>query len=324
MKKVISFGEALIDFVPTVNGLPLSEVEQFKRAAGGAPANVAVAIAKLGGESYFAGQVGDDAFGRHLETTFRSHGVKTDYLLFTDQAKTALAFVSLRADGERDFLFFREPSADMLIASDAIKPEWFRDAGIFHYGSLTLTWPVSKDATLKGIELARQADVLLSFDPNLRFSLWPSPETARDEIVPLLSTADVLKVSEEELAFLAETESEDEGVRQLLDRGIALILITKGKAGCSYHTSRLSGTVPVPDLQRVDTTGAGDAFVGGFLYQLARLDISKHNLDLLVGDRDGLESVLRFANACGAITITGRGAIPSLPTLTAVEDLLGD
>ena len=322
MKKVISFGEALIDFVPTVSGLPLADVEEFKRAAGGAPANVAVAIAKLGGDSYFAGKVGDDAFGHHLEAVLKAHGVKTDCLLFTKEAKTALAFVSLRADGERDFLFFREPSADMLITAEEMKPEWFRDTGVFHYGSITLTWPVSKGATLKGIELAKQAGVLLSFDPNLRFSLWPSPEKARDEIVPLLPTADVLKVGDEELFFLTQTDNEQEGVKRLLDLGIDLVLVTKGREGCSYYTPKLSGTVPVIPVQSVDTTGAGDAFVGGFLYQLARLDIAKGNIDQLTANQDTLESALRFANACGAITTSGRGAIPSLPTLERVKEFL--
>ncbi len=322
MNKVICFGEALIDFVPTVSGLPLSEVEQFRRAAGGAPANVAVAIAKLGGESYFAGKVGDDAFGRHLESIFQTHGVKTDYLLFTNQAKTALAFVSLRADGERDFLFFREPSADMLIGAEEIEPEWFQDAGVFHYGSITLTWPVSKSATLKCIELAQRAGVLLSFDPNLRFSLWPNPTVARNEILPLLPTANVLKVSEEELAFLTDTKNEQQGAHHLLGLGISLILVTKGQGGCSYYTPNLSGTVSVAPVKAIDTTGAGDAFVGGFLYQLANRKISRHNLDSLIGDRNELESVLRFANGCGAITTTDRGAIPALPNRDRVEGFL--
>lgn len=319
MKKVISFGEALIDFVPTVSGLPLADVEEFKRAAGGAPANVAVAIAKLGGDSHFAGKVGNDAFGRHLEAVLKAHGVKTESLLFTNKAKTALAFVSLRADGERDFLFFREPSADMLIAAEEMKPEWFKDAGVFHYGSITLTWPVSKGATLKGIELAQQAGVVLSFDPNLRFSLWPSPEKARDEIVPLLATANVLKVGDEELFFLTQTNDEQEGIRRLLDLGVDLVLVTKGHGGCSYYTPKLSGTVPVTPVRSVDTTGAGDAFAGGFLYQVANLDITRNNITKLTEDRDTLESALRFANACGAITTTGRGAIPSLPTLNQVK-----
>lgn len=322
MEKVIILGEALIDFVPTVSGLPLAEVEQFKRAAGGAPANVAVVIAKLGGESYFAGKVGDDAFGHHLEQVLKDHRVHTDYLLFTKEAKTALAFVSLRADGERDFLFFREPSADMLFAADEVQSEWFKQTGIFHYGSITLTWPVCKQATLRGIELAQKAGVLLSFDPNLRFSLWPSPEAARDAIVPLLPTADVLKVGDEELFFLMQTEDEQEGVKRLLDKGIALVLVTKGRDGCSYYTPTLSGTAPVTPVQSVDTTGAGDAFVGGFLYQLARLDISKRNIADITDNRDAIEQALRFANACGAITTTGRGAIPSLPTLDQVEAFL--
>jgi fructokinase len=322
MNKIICFGEALIDFVPTVSGLPLSEVEQFRRAAGGAPANVAVAIAKLGGESYFAGKVGEDAFGQHLESIFQAHGVKTDYLLFTNQAKTALAFVSLRADGERDFLFFREPSADMLISAEEIEPDWFQDTGIFHYGSITLTWPVSKSATLKCIELAQKAGVLLSFDPNLRFSLWPSPTVARNEIVPLLPTANVLKVSEEELAFLANTENEQQAAHHLLGLGISLLLVTKGQGGCSYYTPDLSGKVPVAPIKAMDTTGAGDAFVGGFLYQLANHKISRQNLDSLIDDRNELESVLRFANGCGAITTTNRGAIPALPDRNLVERFL--
>lgn len=320
MKKIISFGEALIDFVPTISGLPLAEVEQFRRAAGGAPANVAVAIAKLGGDCYFAGKVGDDAFGHCLGSILKDHGVDIDSLLYTRKAKTALAFVSLRADGERDFLFYREPSADMLMTAEEMNPAWFQQAGIFHYGSITLTWPDSKAATLRGIELAQQAGALLNFDPNLRFSLWPSPEAARDEIVPLLPHADILKVSEEELSFLTQKEKEREAAQYLLELGVELVLITKGGEGCSYYTSSLAGTIPVTRVESVDTTGAGDAFVGGFLYQVARLDIAKDNLERLTDHRDTLESVLRFANVCGAITTTGRGAIPSLPTLEQVEN----
>ncbi len=320
MKKIISFGEALIDFVPNVSGLALSDVEQFKRAAGGAPANMAVAVAKLGGDSHFLGKVGDDAFGRHLETVLRDHGVKTDMLLFTREAKTALAFVSLRADGERDFLFYREPSADMLITPEELDPAWFADPGIFHFGSLTLTWPQCKATTYKAVQLAKEAGNLISFDPNLRFSLWSSPADARDAVVPLLPSADVLKVSEEELEFLLQTKDEDVAVQRLLELGIALVVVTRGRLGSSYYTASVSGAVPVTPVMSVDTTGAGDAFVGGMLYQLATLDASRQNLEALTRNQATLEAILRFANACGAITTTGRGAIPSLPTLDMVND----
>lgn len=322
MNKVISFGEALIDFIPTENGLPLSQVEQFKRAPGGAPANVAVAVAKLGGNSYFAGKVGDDAFGHFLESVFQEHGVHTDYLLFTKEAKTALAFVSLRQDGERDFLFYRNPSADMLISPEEMDRSWFKDVGIFHFGSITLTHPLSEAATLQGMLLAKEADSLVSFDPNLRFSLWPSPEEARTKVTPLFVSTDILKVGEEELHFLLETDDEQEAVQHLLGLGISLAIVTKGRGGCSYYTPRLSGNVPVLPVDAIDTTGAGDAFVGGLLYQLATLQITKSTIQTLSDNQERLESVLRFANACGAITTTGRGAIPSLPTVDKVQQYL--
>lgn len=323
MKKVISFGEALIDFIPTESGLPLAEVEHFKRAAGGAPANVAVAIAKLGGYSYFAGKVGDESFGHFLESVFKNHGVHTDYLLFTKEAQTALAFVSLREDGERDFLFYRNPSADMLISAEEIERSWFEEAGIFHFGSITLTHPVSEGATLQGVLLAKETGNLISFDPNLRFSLWPSPETARDKIKPLFSSTDVLKVSEDELRFLTETDHEETAVKQLLEIGVSLVVVTRGSAGSNYFTHALSGTVPAPSIKPVDATGAGDSFVGGLLYQLANMDITEANISNLVDNREAVESALRFANACGAITTTGRGAIPSLPTLQQVTAFMG-
>ncbi|MDX1655937.1 MAG: PfkB family carbohydrate kinase, partial [Candidatus Competibacteraceae bacterium] len=183
----------------------------------------------------------------------------------------------------------------------------------------TLTYPVSEAATLQGVQLARQAGALVSFDPNLRFSLWPDPATARTKIEPLLGSADVLKVGEEELAFLLETEDEQRAVGQLLERGTGLVVVTRGKDGSSFYTRHGQGHVPVPKVKAVDATGAGDAFVGGLLLGLAELNLDRGSLERL--DAQTLESLLRFANACGAITATGRGAIPSLPTRQQVEAL---
>lgn len=322
MKKVISFGEALIDFVPTVSGLPLSGVTLFQRAPGGAPANVAVAVARLGGLSYFAGKVGADAFGEYLRTMFGEYGVHTDYLLSTAVAKTALAFVSLRADGERDFLFYRDPSADLLLAAHELTPDWFSECAVFHYGSLSLTGPVSAAATLAAIRLARAQGALLSFDPNLRLALWPSPIIARTQIVPLLASADVLKLGADELAFLLESDDERRAADSLLEQGVALLVVTCGAAGCRYYTPYLSGSVPVRPVQAVDTTGAGDAFVGGLLYQLAERGLNRERLASVLGERATLETMLAFANACGALTTSGRGAIPALPTQEQVTAFL--
>ncbi|HXH02553.1 MAG TPA: PfkB family carbohydrate kinase [Candidatus Competibacteraceae bacterium] len=322
MSIVTSFGEALIDFVPLENGLPLAEVTTFARAPGGAPANVAAAVARLGGQARFAGQVGADAFGECLRRTLERVGVDTRYLLATGEAKTALAFVSLRADGERDFMFYREPSADMLMPAEAITPAWFADNAVFHFGSLTLTHPRARAATYRAVELARAAGNLVSFDPNLRLSLWPSAAAFSDAVRPLLGQAHVLKLSEEELPVLCPVAEEAAAVAWLLAQGVALVVITRGERGTSAYSRH--GRVDAPSLAvtAVDTTGAGDAFVGGLLYQLAAAGIGPHNLDALLADSGRLSTMLRFANACGALTATRRGAIPALPDRAEVEAAL--
>lgn len=319
MKPVMSFGEALIDFVPTQNGQPLSEVEGFRRAAGGAPANVAAAVARLGGDSYFVGKVGDDAFGRFLETTLKDSGVNTEHLLFTREAKTALAFVSLRDDGERDFMFYREPSADMLFEASEMNPTWFQTPGIYHFCSVTLSHPTSAAATRRGAELAYQKNWLVSFDPNLRFPLWKRPEDAREAVLPLIPFANLVKVSDEELLFITQSRDPDRGARALLDLGVDLVVVTRGNKGSDYYTQHSQGHVPSVTVEAVDATGAGDAFDGGLLYQLAERDLDRPGFRRLLQNAEALEEILRFANVCGAITATGRGAIPALPTRETVE-----
>jgi len=322
MGKIITFGEALIDFVPLKNGQPLSQVDQFVRAPGGAPANVAVAIAKLGGSSFFAGKIGDDSFGHFLASMFKVQKVHTDYLIFTREAKTALAFVSLKENGERDFLFYRDPSADMLISTAEVKLTWFNEANIFHFGSNTLSYPISKEATLKGVQLARESGTLVSFDPNIRLSLWSEPNEVKEEILPLLSSTDILKVSEEEYQFLLDTNKEELAAEKFLSEGISLVVITKGEKGSSFYTKHHNGDIPVPKVKPIDTTGAGDAFVGGMLYQLGNKHVQKSTFQQMLMDKESLAEILKFANACGAITTTGRGAIPSLPTLAKVKSFL--
>ena len=323
MKRLISFGEALIDFVPTINGQPLHEVTEFRRVAGGAPANVAAAVARLGGESYFAGKIGDDAFGRFLAGVLKENNVHTDYLLYTREAKTALAFVSLREDGERDFMFYREPSADMLFEADEMSPNWFQDPGIFHFCSVTLSYPVSAAATRRGAELAYQKNWLLSFDPNLRFPLWNRPQDAREAVLPLLPFANLVKVAEDELLFITQAREEARGARSLLDLGVDLVVVTRGREGCHYYTKQHTGQVPAVPVTAVDATGAGDAFDGGLLYQLAARELDRPGFRRFLQDTEALEAVLRFANGCGAIATTGRGAIPALPTREAVEGFVG-
>ncbi|XP_020586062.1 probable fructokinase-6, chloroplastic isoform X2 [Phalaenopsis equestris] len=272
---VVCFGEMLIDFVPTTSGLSLSEASAFKKAPGGAPANVAVGIARLGGQSAFIGKVGEDEFGYMLADILKKNNVNSEGLRFDPGARTALAFVTLRSDGEREFMFYRNPSADMLLEEGEIDFDIIRKAKIFHYGSISLITEPCKSAHVAAAKTAKDAGVLLSYDPNLRLPLWPSAESAREGILSIWDTADIIKVSEEEISFLTRGENpyDDGVVRKLFHPNLKLMLVTEGPNGCRYYSKDFNGRVHGLKVETIDTTGAGDAFVAGLLSQLAN-DVS--------------------------------------------------
>ncbi|PKA49952.1 Fructokinase-2 [Apostasia shenzhenica] len=306
---IVSFGEMLIDFVPTVSGVSLAEAPGFIKAAGGAPANVAIAVARLGGRAAFMGKLGDDEFGHMLAAILRENGVSDAGVTFDSGARTALAFVTLRSDGEREFMFYRNPSADMLLTPAELDLDLIRRAKVFHYGSISLITDPCRSSHLKAMEVAKEAGVLLSYDPNLRLPLWPSEADAKEQIMRIWDQADVIKVSDVELEFLTGKDSlEDEVALTLWRPTLKLLLVTLGEKGCKYYTKDYRGTVDAFTVKQVDTTGAGDAFVGALLCKLVD-DIS------ILQDEKRLREALRFANACGGITTTKKGAIPALPTI---------
>ncbi len=315
MPEIIALGELLIDFVPTVSGVTLLEAPAFKKAPGGAPANVAVGVARLGIPSGFMGKVGEDPFGHFLAQTLSDSGVDVSALRFSQAARTALAFVSLKADGERDFMFYRHPSADMLYAPEDVDASYIQSARIFHYGSISLIGEPSRSATIHAIEIAQQAGLLISYDPNLRLNLWPDIETARNGILRGWPLAQVIKVSQEELEFLSGAEDLLTGAERLWHPNLRLLIITHGKNGCSYVTQGFNGRVPGFVVEPVDATGAGDGFVAGILYGLLRVPQALENEELL-------RQVCRYANAVGALVTTQRGAIPALPNAEQVEVFL--
>jgi fructokinase len=312
---VVCLGEALIDFVADTSGVSLVDCPGFRKAAGGAPANVAVGLARLGVPARFLGKVGEDPFGHFLARTLADAGVDVSGLRFDAGARTGLAFVSLQADGERDFVFYRHPSADMRLTPAEIDPASFRDAGVFHFGSITLITEPSRSATLAAIEVARNTGCVLSYDPNLRLPLWPDAESARKAILAVMPVADVVKVSDEEAVFLhGDVEA---CARALLGQGPSLVLVTLGAEGCRYFTAAHQGHVPGFSVTAIDTTGAGDGFVAGLLAHLSESGVFP------LPEPD-LQRALRFANAVGATTCTQKGAIPALPTRAQVDPLLKD
>lgn len=315
MADVVTFGELLVDFVPTVNGLGLAGTEAFQKAAGGAPANVAVALARLGVPSAFMGMVGEDGFGHFLAKTLRDAGVDVSPLLFTRQALTALAFVSLQANGEREFLFYRSPSADMLLAPDDVDRSAIEKARAFHFGSISLISDSSRSATLHAVELARRSGKFITYDPNLRLHIWPDADAARRGMRLGLEHAGIVKIAEEEVTFLTGQDDPIAGARALWTDQTVFMAVTCGPAGCYWLTPDAQGKVPGFRVDAIDATGAGDAFMAGII------------AGLLAGpamprDPARLDAICRFANAAGALTATGRGAIPSLPTRAAVEAFL--
>ncbi|KAM2624252.1 hypothetical protein TB1_031243 [Malus domestica] len=304
---IVSFGEMLIDFVPTESGVSLAEAPGFLKAPGGAPANVAIAVARLGGKAAFVGKLGDDEFGHMLAGILKQYGVTGEGISFDQGARTALAFVTLRADGEREFMFYRNPSADMLLKPDELNIELIKSAKVFHYGSISLIVEPCRSAHLKAMEVAKEAGALLSYDPNLREALWPSREEAKKQIMSIWDKADVIKVSDVELEFLTGSPKIDDANAMTLWRdSLKLLLVTLGEKGCRYYTKNFRGVVESFEVNAVDTTGAGDSFVGALLAKI----VDDHSI---LEDEKRLREVLKFANACGAITTTKKGAIPALP-----------
>jgi fructokinase len=302
-------GEVLIDFVALESGVTVGEASGFVKAPGGAPANVCVAAARLGMQAAFLGQVGDDPFGHHLADVLAAEGIDVSGLRFSGVARTMLAFVSLRADGERSFSFYRNPSADMLMTPDDVAYDLIDDKRIFHYGSITMITEPSRSALLAALRYARERGLLISYDPNLRLSLWPDAETARAGMLAGLEYATLLKVSEEELEFL--TGGSDPA--PLWRDGMRAIVVTRGSAGSALYTRGLHLEAPGFAVEAVDTTGAGDGFVAGLL-----VGVLEHGLE----DETRLAETLRFANAVGAITTTKKGAIPALPRRAQVTAFL--
>ncbi|MGB9429634.1 MAG: carbohydrate kinase [Gammaproteobacteria bacterium] len=322
MRSVVCFGEALIDFLAAPS-TGQQAPQQFVRHAGGAPANVAVAVAQLGVPSVFVGMLGRDMFGDFLLERLKFAGVSTYYVARTDVAKTALAFVSLNALGERQFSFYRPPSADLLFRARHFDDACFNDTAIFHACSNSLTEAEIADTTLEGMHRAHATGALVSFDMNLRSSLWRKNLDPHARIWRALREAELVKLSASELAFLAEPLGGETAALSELWRGRTQWLwVTNGGEPLRHFTRSGSGVLPTFQVQTVNTTAAGDAFVGGMLSWLLRENVVQRRLEKFLADEAHMRSALRFAAACGALAVTRHGAFESMPSRAEVEQFL--
>ncbi|HUU11155.1 MAG TPA: carbohydrate kinase [Phycisphaerae bacterium] len=320
MPDVVCLGELLIDFLAEEPNRPLSEVPAFRRAPGGAPANVACGVARLGRTAGFIGKIGSEPFGDFLQETLRQAGVDTSHLARTDRARTTLAFVGVHDDGRKEIFFYRNPGADMLLGPDDIDESYVAAAACFHFGSISLIDPGPKAATIRAAEAARRAGRLVSFDPNWRPALWDSPERGHLEIRTALSMADVVKVSQEEWRLVTGTDDLGEGARRILAAGPRLVVVSRGEQGCYFHHASGAGAVAGFRVPVVECTGAGDGFVASILVDLLDHRDSGGTLDDL--DPGLLQRLCRRANAVGALACTKAGAIPALPTRAEADALI--
>lgn len=314
-QKLCAIGEALIDFIPQEKGQRLKDVTHFKRVVGGAPANVAGAVAKLGGTSKFITQLGKDAFGDHIIECFQRCHIDTSDILRTDTADTALAFVSLAADGNRDFLFYRRNCADLMMDAKDIKDDALKDCGILHFCSVSLVEAPMKYAHKKLLEQAITQDVLISFDPNLRLSLWNDEMALKKTIQEFLPYADILKISDEELAFITGYDTIEEALPALFQERVKMVIYTMGKDGAQVYMKNMCVNAQGYQVDVKDTTGAGDSFIGAFLFKLLEDQID----DISKLSNDALVEYLSFANAYAAYTTTQIGALDAFANRSEIE-----
>lgn len=316
--RILCVGELLIDFICSDVNVGLEQGVNFVKKAGGAPANVAVTISKLGGKALYAGKVGNDSFGEFLKNMLDENGVDTSMLVKDKEAKTTLAFVSLKSNGERDFIFNR--GADELHSYDELNEDEIEKCNIVHLGSATaLLGGTSKETYIKVMNFAKDREKFISFDPNYRSDLWKGRIQNFIEISKeFIKAADFVKVSDEELSIISGEEDLNNGLEVLHKLGAKAIAVTLGKEGTLLSNRITSKIVQSINIKSIDSTGAGDAFVGAVLYKLCEFENPKE----ILNDFEKLETITNFANKVGAIVCTKLGAIAAIPTLEEVNNYI--
>jgi fructokinase len=314
---IICLGELLVDMFPAELGRGLVDVTAFRPKPGGAPANVAVAATRLGAQSAFIGKVGEDAFGHHLADVLEGEGVDIRGIRFDEKARTTMAFIAMPDENTAEFVFYRNPGADMMLRVDELDLSLLRETRAFHFGSISLIEEPSRSATLEAIRVAKKTDALISFDANYRPNLWPSPEEARTRLAEAIPYADLLKVNEVEIALLSGSRDLHAASASLLECGPTLCVVTLGPEGSYFRIGDGGEHVPPFRVDTVDATGCGDAFVAGLLCQLVVESDWREHLSV-----PRMRAALRYANAVGALTSLTLGVIPALPTKEQVDEFL--
>lgn len=312
MKKLLAIGEALIDMIPSNTGR-IMDVNNFTPKVGGAPLNVCGAYTKLGGSSNIITMLGKDPFGDKIVNELMGFGINTDYVKRTNAANTSLAFVALDENANREFSFYRNMGADMLMSEDDVDKNWFMDAYALHFCSVSLGDFPMRRAHNKAIKYAKENGLIVSFDPNVRLPLFDDHEYLKNVIHEYIQYADILKISDEEVEFIFGNKDIEENLDYLFDQGVKLLVYTSGKDGAVAYTKNVVAHSKGIKVNAVDTTGAGDGFIGCLLYQMAKENVDLEQINILTEEQ--LKTYLDLSNKFSSISVTKEGAIASYPTM---------
>ena len=311
---VTALGELLIDL--TQNGMSEQGNPILEANPGGAPCNVLACLSKMGHKTAFIGKVGKDAFGEQLTKGLVETGISTEGLQYDTQVHTTLAVVHTYADGDRDFSFYRNPGADMMLRPEEVNADIIRNSKIFHFGSLSMTDQPVRSAHLQALKIAEEAGCLRSYDPNLRPPLWPNLEVAKENILELMAHCDILKISDNEIQWLSGKEDYDEGIAWLRSQfDIPLIFLTLGKDGSRAYCGDVKTQQAGFKLNTIETTGAGDTFFGSVLHHILEKGFRPYT-------KEELDEMLMFANAAAALVTTRRGALRVMPSKDEIAEVL--
>ena len=312
---VTALGELLIDF--TENGTSGQGNPIYEANPGGAPCNVLSMLTKLGRKTAFIGKIGRDIFGNRLKATLEEVGIDTSNLVMDEEVRTTLAFVETFPDGDRDFSFYRNPGADMMLREDEVNIELLNNTKLFHFGTLSMTHEEVRNATKKAIAAAKEAGAIISFDPNLREPLWKSLDDAREQVSYGMSNCDVLKISDNEIRWFTGEEDYDAGICKLQEQyDIPLIMLSMGKDGSrAYYKDLRVEAAPFLQEKTIETTGAGDTFGACCLHYVLKYGLNNLN-------EEKLKEMLTFANAAASIITTRKGALRVMPEEDEVREFL--
>ncbi len=313
--KIACLGEILIDFTASEMGKPIKDVKSFIKNPGGSPPNTATAIARLGGEVSFFAKISNDSFGQFLFQTIKENNINIDGIVRTN-APTCLVFVAIKEDGSPDFEFYRDNTADILLEENDIDEDFLKSHDIFHFGSITLLKDPARKTAISTFRKAKKWGIFTTIDPNIRANLIENRTQFIKDLDAIFKDIDLLKISEEDLAYLYPNKNIHTACQILLDKGTKSMIVTLGEKGSMFCNREFRIEVPGYKINAIDATGAGDGFMGAVLYYL-----SQHGFDVLK-DQNKIAELLKFANAQAALVCTRKGGIPSMPLLAEVENFI--